>query len=98
MLTRLARFDPDWHRAELLDARQSGNAFAASFHLERLLREYPHDAGLHLQQAEALAQQVKAAEAATQLMHALFLHPRVRLSPVVPGNAISGPSARGSKE
>jgi WD40 repeat protein len=71
-----SRFDPDWHRSQLLASKQSEKSFAASFHLGRLLREYPYDASLHMQRAHALAQLGRAEEAATHLMHALFLHPR----------------------
>jgi Flp pilus assembly protein TadD len=78
-LTRWARFDPQWHRAELLDAQQQGNPFAAAFHAEKLLREQPYDARLHLERAYALADLGRPTEAATHLMHALFLHPRVEL-------------------
>jgi hypothetical protein len=78
-LAEWARFDPGWHRSELVDALQSGNAFAASFHGERLLREYPFDAKLHTQQAHALARLGQATEATTHLMHALFLNPHAHL-------------------
>jgi hypothetical protein len=77
-----SRFDPDWHRSQLLQSQQLGKTFATSFHLDRLLREYPYDASLHIQRAHALARMSRAAEAATHLMHALFLHPCIDLKPV----------------
>jgi tetratricopeptide (TPR) repeat protein len=92
-LTRWARFDPDWHRAELLGAHESGNAFAVSFHLDRLLGEYPFDAGLHVQQAHALARLGRPAEATAHLMHALFLHPQVHPGLIDPTAARRGQEA-----
>jgi hypothetical protein len=89
-LLRWTRPDPEWHRALLRESQQAGNSFAASFHLDRLIHWSPIDATLHVQQAHALARLGQPSQAATHLMHALFLHPRVNLQPVHAGPARRG--------
>jgi hypothetical protein len=42
-LQRWARFDPDWHDRLARAAEESGHAFAAAFHLRRLLAHTPGD-------------------------------------------------------
>ncbi len=81
---QLARFDPDWHRAQASLGEQEGQHFAATFHLGRLLRAYPWDADLHVRRAHALARQAQATESSLHLVQALLLHPRVSLWPLNP--------------
>jgi hypothetical protein len=45
-LRRWARFDPDWHDRQARAAEQAGQAFAAAWHLGRLLANAPADQGL----------------------------------------------------
>jgi WD40 repeat protein len=66
VLASRARFDPDWHRARLVEAEQANNDLAAAFHLDRLLRANPIDPSLHVSMAHLRARQGnwKAAAAA----------------------------------
>jgi WD40 repeat protein/tetratricopeptide (TPR) repeat protein len=93
LLERLSAFDPRWHRRQSEGAVEAGDDFAAAYHLERLLREQPWDAALHVRQASALARLGRHQQAATHLMHALFLNPRVSLWPVDPEAAKRGDRA-----
>jgi WD40 repeat protein len=42
-LARWSRFDPDWHRRHAEAAEKAGDAFAAVFHLDRLLAGLPSE-------------------------------------------------------
>jgi DNA-binding beta-propeller fold protein YncE len=84
-LERWARFDPDWHNRQVNAALQSGDDFAATFHVNRLVQGQPWDASLHLDLAHLLARQGRRQEAATYLMQALFLNPRLHLGTSWPG-------------
>lgn len=75
-----SRSDPRWHAEQADAALRNNHWFAAAFHLDRLLRERPWDADLHVRRAHALARQGRAAEASIQLLHALFFNPQVRLA------------------
>jgi serine/threonine protein kinase/WD40 repeat protein/tetratricopeptide (TPR) repeat protein len=45
--------DPAWHEPLILEAEQNGNAFAAIWHLDRLLAERPHDWFLYARRGRA---------------------------------------------
>jgi Flp pilus assembly protein TadD len=75
-------FDPRVHLRLAGEAEWAGNPFAAAFHIGLLLRHQPHDAGLHVRQAHLLAELGQREQAATHLLHALFLHPRISLHPL----------------
>jgi tetratricopeptide (TPR) repeat protein len=51
-LERLARFDPDWHLAQLDEALGAADDIAAAFHLDRLARAQPGDAALRVLAAQ----------------------------------------------
>ncbi len=85
LLERLARFDPEWHRAQATLA-ETGRAALRGRVPPGLLaprvslgRRVCTSARRH-----ALAGQGKAAETSVQLLTALFLHPQVRLRPPDP--------------
>jgi tetratricopeptide (TPR) repeat protein len=82
------------HHLRLADeSEEASNPFAAAFHVGQILRHHPHDAALHVRQAHLLAELGKSEKAATHLMHALFLHPRISLVPLDPGAADRGQRA-----
>jgi WD40 repeat protein/Flp pilus assembly protein TadD len=86
-------FDPDLHLRLAGEAEDTGNAFAAAFHVGLVLRHRPHDAVLHVRHAHLLAELGRREQAVTHLLHALFLHPRVTLVPLDPGAAARGEQA-----
>ena len=81
------QLDPAWHTAQADSAERADQQFAARFHIGCLIRAAPWNADLHVRQAHALARAGQSVEAATELMHALFLNPRhgLRLPRALPG-------------
>ena len=69
------RFDPAFHRRHADAARLSNDAFAAAFHLGRLLLHDPADAALHAQRAVAVARLGRLDEAVGHLAEAVRLRP-----------------------
>jgi hypothetical protein len=67
--------EPDlrWHAAELQEAQQAKQWFAAAFHLQRLLLQRPWDADLHAQRAAALLRLGQAEDAARHALQAILL-------------------------
>jgi serine/threonine protein kinase/WD40 repeat protein/tetratricopeptide (TPR) repeat protein len=45
--------DPAWHEPMILEAQKNGNAFAANWHLDRLIAARPHDWSLHARRGRA---------------------------------------------
>jgi hypothetical protein len=74
--------DPEFHLRLANEAEASSDPLAAAFHVGWLLRHQPHSAVLHIRQAHLLTALGRREQAVTHLMHALFLHPRVKLVPL----------------
>jgi hypothetical protein len=78
--------DPDhrWHAAQAQEAWQTGDWFAAAFHLDRQLRACPWDAGLHLRQAHALSRLGRTGQSATHYLQAVLVEPHISPWPLDP--------------
>ena len=62
--------DPDWHEPMILEAEQNGNAFAALWHLDRLIAARPDDWFLYARRARAWASSDKFDKAANDYQQA----------------------------
>src|SRR5262249_45468978 len=93
LLVRMAAFDPEWHQRQACEAELEGDAFAAAFHLRRLLAAYPIHANLHVRLAHALPTLGDRSGAALHLTRAFLLDPRVCPWPLNPLAADRGRQA-----
>jgi WD40 repeat protein len=71
--------DPSWHEPMIREAEQTGNAFAALWHLDRLIAACPGDWYLHARRARAWSLSDRPEEAADDLRQAERFGPRDRI-------------------